>query len=138
MRSELRQECNKCIPCMRFDIKSEGYHPARSIEATQVWDHVQMDLVGPLPPSEKGYSYVMTLVDVMSGYCILRAIKGKSAKDVAKVLWKVICEYGTMKILQSDLGPEFVNKVVQDMTEMFHIDHRLITAYHPRADGLVE
>ena len=43
-----------------------------------------------------------------------------------------------MKILQSDNGSEFVNQAVRKMTELYGVDHRLITAYHASSDGLVE
>ena len=59
-------------------------------------------------------------------------------QSLARALWKVICTYGTMKILQSDNGSEFVNAVLSELTELYGIDHRLITPYHPQANGLVE
>ena len=50
----------------------------------------------------------------------------------------VITEYGTMKILQSDNGLEFVNTIIAQMVKLYGIDHRLITAYHLVANGMVE
>jgi len=47
-------------------------------------------------------------------------------------------DYGSMKILQSDNGTEFVNSLVKQLTSTYGIDHRLITPYHPAANGLVE
>ena len=43
-----------------------------------------------------------------------------------------------MKILQSDNGLEFVNTIIAQMVKLYGIDHRLITAYHPVANGMVE
>ena len=40
--------------------------------------------------------------------------------------------------MQSDNGTEFVNSVLKQLTATTCIDHRLITAYHPRANGAVE
>ena len=104
--------CHKCIHCLKFDVKQQGFHPAKSISADKPWDHVQIDLIGPIPKSEDGYQYVLTCVDVMSGYVVLRALTDKSAETMARALWGVITEYGTMKILQSDNGLEFVNIVM--------------------------
>ena len=81
---------------------------------------------------------ILTIVDVMSGYAILRALPDKSMGSVARVIWEVLCEYGTPKIMQSDNGTEFVNSVMQELTKLYGIDHRLITPYHPRANGQVE
>jgi transposase InsO family protein len=59
-------------------------------------------------------------------------------QEIARALWNVMAEYGVMKIIQSDNGLEFVNQVVRELTELYGIEHRLITAYHPSANGLVE
>eukprot|EP00733_Pompholyxophrys_punicea_P001153 Pompholyxophrys_punicea_v1_NODE_511_length_1807_cov_7.989726.p1 type:complete len:133 gc:universal NODE_511_length_1807_cov_7.989726:1282-1680(+) len=42
------------------------------------------------------------------------------------------------KILQSDNGTEFVKEVVTQLTSRFHIDHRCVSPYHPRANGAAE
>ena len=45
---------------------------------------------------------------------------------------------GIPKIYQSDNGLEFINKLIKQLMKLYGIDQRLITAYNPRADGLVE
>jgi len=57
---------------------------------------------------------------------------------IAQAIWSIFCEYGTPRIIQSDNGTEFVNQLMQQLMKTYAIDHRLITAYHPRANGLVE
>ena len=59
-------------------------------------------------------------------------------KSVAKSLWETFGQYGTPKILQTDNGPEFANKIIACLAEIYGIDRRLITAYNSRANGLVE
>lgn len=46
--------------------------------------------------------------------------------------------FGTPKILQSDNGSEFVNKLVAELVELSGIDHRTVSAYNPKANGQVE
>ena len=38
----------------------------------------------------------------------------------------------------SDNGTEFVNQLMKQLIKLYGIDHRLITPYHPQANGLVE
>jgi len=97
-----------------------------------------MDLVGPLDQSEEGHNYILNIADVLSGYIVLRALKSKSEEDVAISLWSVIGEYGPPKIVQSDQGTEFLNSVINELSKINGIERRMITAYNPRADGLVE
>ena len=80
----------------------------------------------------------MTVVDVLSGYVVLRALLSKTMAEVVRCLWVIICEYGTMKVLQSDNGTEFVNHLMQQFTQMYGIDHRLVTPYNPVAQGQPE
>jgi transposase InsO family protein len=138
MRHDLKEVVGGCIDCLRFNIVKEGFHPLQSVEANAPWDHIEIDLIGPVPQSLEGHSWILTIVDVMSSYVVLCALKTKDMDEVARHLWAVFCSFGTPKIIQSDRGPEFVNLVMKQLTTLYGIDHRLITAYHPRANGLVE
>ena len=40
--------------------------------------------------------------------------------------------------MQSDNGVESVNETIQEITNLSKIEHRTISAYHPRANGAVE
>jgi hypothetical protein len=77
-------------------------------------------------------------VDVCTRFIFLRPLPDKTAESVGSELFKVFCDIGFPKIIQSDNGKEFVNKLTQAMCKESHIDHRLITPYHPRANGLAE
>ena len=138
MRKDLIVAVQSCIDCLRFNIVQEGFHPLQSIEANKPWDHIQIDLIGPLPISTEGYEYILTVVDILTSYTVLRPLKNRDMESIVRAMWIIFCEYGTVKILQSDNGPEFVNSVMEQLTQLYGIDHRLITAYHPRANGKVE
>lgn len=138
MRKNIESVIGNCLNCLRFNVQSEGFHPSKSIIADAPWDHIEIDLIGPIYESANGKVHILTIVDVCTGYTILRAIASKDMKVVARTLWEVMCDYGLPKIMQSDNGAEFVNQVLEAMTELFGIEKRLITAYNPRANGLVE
>jgi len=138
MRDDIREYISKCTECQKFDVFRHGYHPMKSIEADEPWDHIQIDLIGPLPMSTNEFRWILTIIDVMTGYTILRALKNKTETETATHLWNLICDFGVPKIIQSDQGAEFVNNVIHQLTSLYGIDHRIISSYHPRADGLVE
>ena len=48
------------------------------------------------------------------------------------------CDFGLPRLLQSDNGSEFVNELMNKFSEAAGFDHRLITPYHPRANGIAE
>ena len=138
MRQDIKKEQQACVKCTRFDVIAEGFHPSKSITADQPWDHLEIDLIGPLPISQKGCTYILSIVDVCTAYTALRALKSKEMEEVARKLWEVFTDFGTPKILQSDNGLEFVNKVMTAVTTLYGIELRLSTAYNPRTNGLVE
>lgn len=43
-----------------------------------------------------------------------------------------------MKIVITDQGREFINKVNKKLFQKFKTEHRITTAYHPQTNGLVE
>jgi len=59
-------------------------------------------------------------------------------ETIAKTLLCIFTTFGFPRIIQSDNGTEFVNRCVKALTEASLIDHRLITPYHPQANGAAE
>jgi len=140
--ASIRKDCleyvRQCIDCQRYNISRKGFHPLTPIHAELPMDHVAIDLAGPFTTSEDQNHYVMVVVDVCTRFVFLSALPDKRASTVAGALFKVFCIIGFPKILQSDNGLEFVNSIIKELVKVAGIDHRLITAYHPRANGLAE
>ena len=99
---------------------------------------MQIDLVGEITPPNEGHAFIFTLVDVFTGFTVLRPLKNREMITVTRVLWEIICLMGPMRILQSDHGTEFVNSMLKKLCAVYGIDKRVITPYNPRANGLVE
>ena len=51
---------------------------------------------------------------------------------------KVFALFGPPKIMQSDNGTEFNNKLVKRLTQAAGVDHKQVAPYNPRANGLAE
>ena len=138
MKKEAVELVQQCIDCQRFNITRQGFHPLKSIHVELPGDHWAIDLVGPFPTSYNTNHYLLVMVDIATRFVLLRAIPDKKATTIAEYLFKSFCDFGFTKIIQSDNGTEFVNKVIKAMAEIARIDHRLITPYHPRANGIAE
>jgi hypothetical protein len=138
MRITIQEQIRECIPCMRHTISKRGFDPATPVTAALPFDHIQIDHAIKLPKSKDGLTAILVIVDVCTGFVILRALCNTQAETVADTLWHIFNIFGFPKILQSDNGPEFVNRIINRMMQQAGINHRRITPYHPRADGLVE
>jgi RNase H-like domain found in reverse transcriptase/Integrase core domain/Reverse transcriptase (RNA-dependent DNA polymerase)/Integrase zinc binding domain/Chromo (CHRromatin Organisation MOdifier) domain/Retrotransposon gag protein/Aspartyl protease len=138
MRADIIDHINNCDPCTRFVVVKSGFHPAKSITAAGPGDHFQIDTSIHLPPSPDGHVALLVLIDVFTGFVVLRPLKDTTAETVARKLWKIFALIGYPKILQSDNGSEFVNDVVRTLVRITGIEQRFITPYNPRSDGKVE
>jgi transposase InsO family protein len=137
LHSDIREVIASCPDCARVEVFRRGYHPARTIDAPLPGDHYQIDLA-QLPVSEDGYKFIFVLIDVFSGFVMLRALKDKSAVTIARTLWEICAIIGLPRVLQSDNGAEFVNRIVRAMLSLHGVQHRTIAPYNPRSDGKVE
>jgi hypothetical protein len=138
IRRQVQRTLLTCKECMRFNVMKGHYHPLQSIEADTPWDHVEFDLLGPLPLADGGWLYILIVVDVLTTFTRLFALRSKEMREVARRLWQCMSQMGVWKIGQSDNGQELRNRVLDELSRMLGVDRRFITAYHPRADGLVE
>jgi hypothetical protein len=68
----------------------------------------------------------------------LEPIPDKGALTIATVLFKIFTLIGFPRVLQSDNGREFANQVMLQLTTRFDVQHRLVTPYHPRGNGVAE
>ena len=98
-------------------------------------DHLEVDLFGPMDVSEDGNTFVLLLVDLATRFIWLRPLQNKSATVTATALYPIFCQFGFLKVIQGDNGTEFVNEIIKQWLSQAGVNHRLITPYHPEANG---
>ena len=98
-----------------------------------------MDLIDLRTIADKKYNWIMNVQDHYTKFCMLEALEQKTAINVARVLYKLFGQYGVPRILQSDNGREFRNKIVYNLNILWpgiQIVHG--RARNPQAQGSVE
>ena len=65
-------------------------------------------------------------------------MKNQEAETVARALEDIFSRHGLPGVLLTDQGANFQSKLVKSMCQMFNIDQRRTTAYHPQTNGLCE
>ena len=66
------------------------------------------------------------------------ALPNQEAVTVARALEDIFARHGMPSVLLTDQGSNFESKVITSVCEMFGIEKRRTTAYHPQTDGLCE
>ena len=99
---------------------------------------IVVDLCGPFFKTPNNNQFILVVVDVCTRFTFLRALPDKSAITVAQCLMVLITQFGTFKIISSDNDGAFVNSIISRLKEVWKIDQRTVSPYHPRANGLAE
>ena len=97
-----------------------------------------MDLIGPLTTSKQRNRYIIVLTDYLTKWPEAEAIPSKHATEVAKFITKIVCRYSCVKVIITDQGREFCNKVNEDICRRLGITPRQTTAHHPQSNGQCE
>lgn len=102
------------------------HFPRRRVIVRGYDDLWQADVVEMRPYSHfnKGYHYILTVIDVLSKYAWAAPLKSKSGKNVAEAFSKIIRIDGRCpKNLQTDRGKEFYNINMQAVVKKHGINH---------------
>jgi hypothetical protein len=138
----MKQQCDDvthaCFSCLSYNVQRHGFHPTRSLRADDPWDHIAVDCAVNLPESRRGNTCILILVDVASRFVIAKPLPDTKEHTVARALFEVFTVFGPPKVMQSDRGTEFINKVLKKLTAAAGIDHRLVASFNPQANGLAE
>ncbi|XP_065890009.1 uncharacterized protein [Dysidea avara] len=130
----------ECDVCQRMTKKMDtGVPELNPIPVVATWYHIGIDFVGPLKhKSTQGNCYILTVADYFSKFVQAFACSNKESSTVFSALFKLFMQFGLPRVITSDQGSEFNNRLDKKLMKMMKIDHRLTTPYHPQANGLVE
>jgi hypothetical protein len=109
-------------------------NPSLSLAPFEKWD---IDYIGQISPaSSRRNEYIIIATEYLTKWAEAKAVKKADAKQTTIFLYEnIISRFGCPKILISDRGSHFLNLVIREMTQLFQINHRKTTPYHPQTNG---
>jgi Integrase core domain len=135
LKENVKSIVDKCIHCLHYNSRPENYHELSTITSDQPFKHIAIDLAGLFPTSNNDNNYLFICLDIHLHFMILRAIKNKNMNTIGEILIDIFILFRFPQIIQSDNGTEFVNQIIKEIMKSNQIDHRLISPYHPQANG---
>ena len=103
------------------------------------WQVVQTDFIGPLRKSKDGYLYILTFIDLLTGWPEAFPTKNSTAATAATVfLQQIVCRYGKIQQLNSDRGPSYVAKLFKEITERLMCKQSFTSSRMPQGNARVE
>src|SRR3954454_16324139 len=135
---DIKRYVAACDACQKRgrNKRNNVLHP---IPVHSAFYQIGIDIVGPLPRTQRNKKYIVVAMDYLTKWPEARAISEATAEKVAEFIYEqIICQHGCPQIILSDRGTHFNNKVVERLMRKFTINHLLSTPYHPQTNGLVE
>ena len=80
-------------------------------------------MVGGFSETEEGYKGVMIITEYLTKFAVVYPIKSKGAEEIAENLFNYIGVFGARKIILSDQGTEFCNKIVAELLRVVGVEH---------------
>ncbi len=139
LRRDVRAWAAACVACQRAKVTRHTKAPLAPFKVPERrFDHVNVDLVGPLPPS-RGYTYLLTMVDRTTRWPEVVPLSSTTSADVARAfIMAWVARFGTPSDLSSDRGPQFTSELWTAVAEVLGVKVHRTTAYNPQSNGLCE
>ena len=140
IRKQIFKHCKKCKECV---LQNQG-QPEKCFghfdSPDLPMEFICMDLVGPIhPPSSRGNKYVLTVIDMLTGFTIAVPIKNKNAETICDAYRdNVYCVFGGSSRMLRDNGSEFKNKEMQEVCDTLGLKHIFSPVYTPQSNGRLE
>ena len=140
MRKDILRHCKRCHQC---SLQNQGTGEVGfdhfNVPSLPM-EFICMDLVGPISPqTTKGNHYMLTIIDMLTGYTIAVAIPDKKAETVCSAYRDhVYCIFGGSSRILTDNGMEFKSKEMQQICKDLDIKQVFSPVYTPQANGRLE
>ena len=135
--SDVKSVCEPCDTCMkekpRF-IKSEGV----LIKATRPFQQLNIDFKGPLPTTQSGNRYLLTLVDEYSRFPFAFPCRDMTSRTVIKCFNQLFSLFGMPEYIHNDRAPDFLSEEVKNYLHSKGIATSRTSRYNPRGNGQIE
>ena len=130
-----REYVFKCPRCQKLSNKKAQRHTYGYDLVGSPGEKVCLDFVGPLKPTKKGHTSLLTVVDVYTRWFTAWPVKNQKAETVIKFLVRdYFPDRGVPSVVHSDNGPAFIAHVFQVAMAAFDVRTTTTPVYNPKSN----
>lgn len=137
MKADVATYIRKCHTCLRTkpEQKAKQGQMGGHSRVTKPWEVISTDLIGPLPRSRKGYSYILVVCDLYSKFSLCFPLrKANALRIVEHIENEVFLMFGVSKTIVSDNGVQFRRKEYRQLLAKYEVKPSYTSYYHPQAN----
>lgn len=141
MKSDIKKYIKSCESCQKNKLVRKKTKLPMELTTTSStpFEKISVDIVGPLPLTENGNRFILTLQDDLTKFSQAYPIPNHESKTIANIIvTEFICKFGIPKSILSDQGPDFTSALMKDIAKLFRIKQINCSAYHPQSNGALE
>jgi transposase InsO family protein len=138
--NDVKRYVSSCNACQLR--KPAPQHSAGKIQRWVVpypFHTVAVDLVGPLPETKNEHKYVITMMDLFTGWVEMMPLRDVTAESVAHAFYTaIVCRHSTPTRVLSDCGAQFLSDVFKTLCKWLGATQVQTSPYHPATNGKLE
>lgn len=138
MRSDISRYIRNCVTCACSKPEQKrlaGTMDGGCTKLTRPWEAISIDLIGPLPRSKSGFTYIIVIVDCFSKFVLCFPLRNSKAPAILKYVEEaVLLTFGAPTLVICDNGVQFKSKQFQSLLNSYGCKIRYTAHYHPQAN----
>jgi len=109
-----------------------------ALEAREFLDVFSLDVMGPLPITDRDHTFLLTFVDHFTRFREAISIARQDTETIAReFVIKIITQFGVPKKLLTDKGANFTSALIKEKCKLLKIQKLQTNSYNPRANRVV-
>jgi len=138
--SDVEQYVRSCETCQKFKNPvgpTPGY--LHSIPVSAIFQHIHIDIIGPIHTTCRGNRYIITAIDAFSKWAYAQACQSVATQTVISFVEdQILSKHGMPEVIISDQGSQFTSREWQAFVKKYGFKHNTTTPYHPQSNGIDE
>lgn len=138
MAADIRRYVSNCKVCKAVKAPNECLTPTMGgmKPASQPWELISVDWVGPMVRSKKGNTVILVIVDWFTKYVIAEPFRtAETAAMIAFMENYVFLKFSTPRIVLSDNGSQFTSQAFASLLRRYKIIHMRTGFYSPMCNN---
>lgn len=137
---EIEEYVKSCDVCQKFkNPKGPPVGYLHSVPVSEIFEHLHIDIMGPVKRTYRGNAYIITATDAFSKWAFARAVQQTTTDVIIDFVKEAIVSiHGTPKVIRSDQGPQFTSHQWKDFLKEIGAKHSVTCPYSPQANGIDE